>query len=157
MQAIVTAAALEELQGMLAQELKERRVNPVFVPIINQYLDGIDIEEIARSYGLQPLEVSLVLERNEVKNYINQAIQSVGYLNRLKRVRLINKVIDKAIQDAEEYDAPYSRKDLLDWIKLLQEETKVGQQNMPRTAIQVNQTGKSNMLNLMQDLLEESE
>ena len=148
--------ALEEMRGILQKELQERQINPLFIPIVNQYLDNVDIEDIARNEGLNVLEVSLLLEKPEIKTYINQCIQQVGYLNRKRRIDLINKVIDQKIEEAEEYDTALSKKDLLEWLKLLEDTAKNIQAQKPKTAVQVNQHGPNNTVQLIEDLLNDS-
>jgi hypothetical protein len=148
--------ALVEIKSTLTKELQERRINPLFIPIVNAYLGNEAIPEIAIATGLNVFEVSLILDKPEIKNYINQMVLSYGYLNKLKRVELITKVIDKIIADADEYDTPMTKKDLLDWLKLLQGEVALAFQGAPKTAVQVNTKIENNMLNLMQELMVES-
>lgn len=146
-------AALQELRKNLQQELKERRIDPVMLPIVNQYLAGKSVEDIAADNELEPFEVALILDKPEIRRYCDHVIQSAGYMNKLRRVALINDVIDQKVQEAMEYNSPLSNKDLLDWIKILQEETKIIENKGPKTAVQVNQSGKTNIVQLMEDLL----
>lgn len=147
--------ALAEVKETLKKELEERKINPLFIPIVNAHLANVDIPEIAKATGLSVMEISLVLDKPEIKNYINQMVLSYGYLNRIKRLDLITKVIDKMIEDAEEYDTPLTRKDLLDWLKLLQGEADIALKGAPKTAVNVNTKIENNMVNLMQEMLTE--
>ena len=90
-----------------------------------------------------------MIEKKEVKSYIDSVFATQGYLNRIKRVALINRVIDQKIEEAMETGI-YSKKDLLDWMKHLQEvETGLKPKNNgPAVAIQVNNYDK-----LMKDLM----
>ena len=90
-----------------------------------------------------------MIEKKEVKSYIDSVFATQGYLNRIKRVALINRVIDQKIEEAMETGI-YSKKDLLDWMKHLQEvETGLKPKNTgPAVAIQVNNYDK-----LMKDLM----
>jgi hypothetical protein len=145
-------AALAQVKHILTTELQERQINPIFVPVVNDYLAGRDIGDIAAAHGLDVMEVSLILEKPEIQNYCTQTIMSMGYLGRLKRVDLINKVVAKIVEDAEENEAPYSNKDLLDWVKVLQKEWEINKSKAPAPTVQVNQ--QNNTVNLIQELMD---
>ena len=108
-----------------------------------------DIEKLSEEYGITEDRVTSVIEKKEVKSYIDSVFATQGYLNRIKRVALINRVIDQKIEEAMETGI-YSKKDLLDWMKHLQEvETGLKPKNTgPAVAIQVNNYDK-----LMKDLM----
>jgi hypothetical protein len=73
-----------------------------------------------------------------------------GFLNRGKRIALINAVIEQKLQEALETGI-YSKKDLLDWMKHLSEveATLKPAAKGPAVAVQIN-----NYDRLMRDLLE---
>ena len=74
---------------------------------------------------------------------------SQGYLNRAKRLAVINKVIDEKLQEAFE-SGVYTKKDLLDWMKLLNDmETNARPKREVGVAVQIN----NNYDSLMKDLL----
>jgi hypothetical protein len=62
---------------------------------------------------------------------------------------IINKVIDEKLMEAAE-TGMYSKKDLFDWIKLLNDMDRDNRPKGPSTAVQVNNT--NNYTTLMQDL-----
>jgi hypothetical protein len=72
-----------------------------------------------------------------------------GYLHRSRRLSIINKVIDEKLQEAAD-TGMYSKKDLFDWIKLLNDMDRDARPKQPTTAVQVNNT--TNYTTLMQDL-----
>ena len=146
--------ALEEVRNILATELQERKINPVIIPIINAHLENKSISQIGAQFGLNALEVTLILEKAEVRNYINQFLLGYGFLNRLKRVDLIDQVINKKIAEAEEYDAPYSTKDLLDWVKLLQKEVEIIGANKSQPSVVVNNQINNNIADMVSELLD---
>ena len=90
-----------------------------------------------------------MIEKKEVKSYIDSVFATQGYLNRIKRINLINRVIDQKIEEAMETGI-YSKKDLLEWLKHLQEVVTglKPKNNGPAVAIQVNNYDK-----LMKDLM----
>ena len=135
----------------LNKTLEAPALDPVVLALANDYLSGQSVEEIATNYGISEDRVTAVIEKKEVKNYIDSVFATQGYLNRIKRINLINQVIDQKIQEAVETGI-YSKKDLLDWMKHLQEvETslKPKQSQGPAVAVQINNYDK-----LMKDLME---
>ena len=118
--------------------------------LANDYLSGKAIDELADEYGITEDRVTAVIEKKEVKNYIDSVFATQGYLNRIKRINLINSVIDQKIQEAVETGI-YSKKDLLDWMKHLQEvEASLKPKTQgPQVAVQINNYDK-----LMRDLME---
>jgi hypothetical protein len=133
-----------------AAELEAPALDPQYLLIANEYLAGKSIDTISSTYNLSPDRVAAICERSDTKRYIDTVIMTQGYLHRARRLRLINKVIDKKLEEAEETDI-YSKKDLLDWIKLLNDIDKQQAPKVATTAVQVNQT--NNYTTLMQDLL----
>ena len=135
----------------LNKTLEAPALEPVVLALANDYLSGQSVEEIATTYGISEDRVTAVIEKKEVKNYIDSVFATQGYLNRIKRINLINQVIDQKIQEAVETGI-YSKKDLLDWMKHLQEvETslKPKQSQGPAVAVQINNYDK-----LMKDLMD---
>jgi len=134
----------------LNRTLEAPALDPVVLAIANDYLSGKSIETIADEYGITADRVTAVVEKREVKTYIDNVFATQGYLNRARRIALINQVIDQKVQDAIETGI-YSKKDLLDWMKHLAEveATLKPQAKGPAVAVQIN-----NYDRLMKDLLE---
>src|SRR6056300_99241 len=134
----------------LNRSLEAPPLDPVMLALANDYLSGKAIDELADEYGISEDRVTSVIEKKEFKNYIDSVFATQGYLNRIKRINLINSVIDQKIQEAVETGI-YSKKDLLDWMKHLQEvETALKpKQQGPAVAVQINNYDK-----LMRDLME---
>ena len=133
----------------LNKTLETPPLDPVVLAIANDYLAGHGISKLSEEYGITEDRVTSVIEKKEVKSYIDSVFATQGYLNRIKRVALINRVIHQKIEEAMETGI-YSKKDLLDWMKHLQEvETGLKPKNTgPAVAIQVNNYDK-----LMKDLM----
>lgn len=134
----------------LNKTLETPALDPVVLAIANDYLSGKTIEQIADEYSVSSDRVTSVLEKREVKQYVDGVYATQGYLNRVKRMAIINKVIDEKLNEAMETGV-YTKKDLLDWMKHLSElEQQVKpKEKGPAVAIQVNNYDK-----LMKDLLE---
>jgi hypothetical protein len=131
------------------RSLETPALDPVFLSIANDFLSGKSVSGIADDYGLPADRITAVLEKKEVKSYVDTVYATQGYLNRVKRIDLINRVIEQKMEDALETGV-LSKKDLLDWLKLLNDmETAVKpKQTGPAVAIQVNNYEK-----LMKDLI----
>jgi len=134
----------------LNRTLQAPPLDPVILALANDYLSGATIEQIAADYSISTDRVTTVLDKKEVKHYIDSVFATQGYLNRVKRIAIINRVIDQKIADALETGI-YSKKDLLDWMKHLAEiEDKLKPtEKGPAVAVQINNYDK-----LMRDLLE---
>ena len=134
----------------LNRSLEAPPLDPVVLALANDYLSGKGVVEIADEYGISEDRVTSVIEKKEVKNYIDSVFATQGYLNRIKRINLINQVIDQKIQEAVETGI-YSKKDLLDWMKHLQEVEKdlKPKTQGPAVAVQINNYDK-----LMRDLMD---
>lgn len=138
-------------RDIINRTLEAPEIDPVILGIANEYIKGQSHQEIADSFGISQDRVAQVLERREVKQYVDQVYLSQGYLNRFKRLELINQVIQKKVEDAV-LGEDLTKKDLLEWLRLLQDMDKSArpQQKGPTVAVQVN-----NYDSLMRDLMEQ--
>jgi hypothetical protein len=101
--------------------------------------------------GLSNDQVTAIAERGEIKRYVDSVYMSQGYLNRVRRMQVINRVIDEKMAEAAETGV-FSKRDLLDWLKLLNDMDRDSRPKAPTTAVQVNNQ-TNNYSSLMQDLL----
>ncbi len=138
----------------LNASLEAPELDPQHLLIANELLAGKSIPQIAETYNLSADRVTAIVDRSDTKRYVDAVIMSQGYLHRARRLNLINKVIDEKLMEAAETGV-YSKKDLLDWIKLLNDMDKETKPKTPQTAVQVNNT--SNYNTLMQDLFKQGE
>jgi hypothetical protein len=135
----------------LNRTLDAPALDPVLLAIANLYLEGRSIEDIAEQFSISTDRVTTTLDKREVKAYIDGVFATHGYLNRIKRMKIINAVIDQKMADALETGI-YTKKDLLDWMKHLHElETATKpKETGPRVAVQINNYDK-----LMKDLFDD--
>ena len=133
----------------LNKTLESPPLDPGMLAIANDYLSGRSVETIAEEYDLPQDRITSVIEQREVKAYIDSVFATQGYLNRVKRINLINRVIDQKLEEAVETGI-YSKRDLLDWMKHLQEieESAKPKKTGPAVAVQINNYDK-----LMKDLM----
>ena len=133
----------------LNSSLDAPELDPQHLLVANELLSGKTIPQIADTYGMSADRVTAIVERSDTKRYVDTVIMNQGYLHRSRRLNIINKVIDEKLQEAAD-TVMYSKKDLFDWIKLLNDMDRDSRPKQPTTAVQVNNT--TNYTSLMQDL-----
>lgn len=138
----------------LNASLDAPELDPQHLLVANELLTGKNVYQIAEEFGMSPDRVSAICERAETKRYVDSVLMSQGYLNRSRRLQLINRVIDQKLEEALD-TGMYSKRDLLDWIKLLNEMDRDNKPKGPTTAVQINQN--NNYTNLLQDLFGEEQ
>jgi hypothetical protein len=129
--------------------LEAPALDPVVLALANDYLAGSSVEQLAEMYSLTEDRVQALLDKRECKSYIDGVYASQGYLSRIKRLAVINRVIDNKLEEALE-TGQFSKKDLLDWMKLLHEmeQSVKPKERGPAVAVQINNYDK-----LMKDLI----
>lgn len=137
-------------RDVINKTLEAPELDPVILGIANEHIQGRNHQEIADSFSISQDRVAQVLERREVKQYVDQVYLSQGYLNRFKRLELVNQVIQQKVEEAM-VGGELTKKDLLEWLRLLQDMDKTArpQQRGPTVAVQVN-----NYDSLMRDLMD---
>jgi hypothetical protein len=113
-----------------------------YINLIQDYLSGISLTEIATKHNLPIEEVSEILNSKEVSNFITTYLKNYSFLNPLKRVNILEQLIQNKIQDGIS-----TKKDLLDIIKLLQDEYKLIDKTQEIT--------NNNYINIVKDILEQ--
>ncbi len=146
-----TVTVMGPSDAALTDSLDAPALDPIMLSIANESLAGKDIQTIAEEFDMLPDIVSQVLNKKEVESYINTVYLSQGYINRNRRMQLINTVIEAKWEEAMETQM-YSKKDILDWVKVLNDMEGAARPKTaaaPAVAIQVN----NNYSELMKDLL----
>jgi hypothetical protein len=139
----------------LNASIEAPELDPKFLVIANELLSGKSIPQIAEEYSLTNDQVTSVVERSEVKRYIDSVYMSQGYLHRSRRLKIINEVIDEKLAEARETGV-FSKRDLLEWLKLLNDMERDSRPKQPTTAVQVNNQ-TNNYSTLMQDLFDKGD
>ena len=139
----------------LNASMEAPEVDPKFLVLANELLSGKSIPQIAEEYSLTNDQVTSVVERTEVKRYIDSVYMSQGYLHRSRRLKIINEVIDEKLAEARETGV-FSKRDLLEWLKLLNDMERDSRPKQPTTAVQVNNQ-TNNYSTLMQDLFDKGD
>ena len=133
----------------LLEQLEAPELDPIVLSVANEYLSGKGIDEIALDNNVSPDAISVILDKKEVKSYIDNIYLSQGFMSRFKRAKLINDIIEEKIREAAE-TGQLTKKDIYDYLKLLNEmEKEARPKEKTQVAIQVN----NNYETLMQDLM----
>ena len=125
---------------------------PEDAEIANTYLETMDMQETAKILKISLHKVSEYLSKPAVSKYITEVFMNTGYRNRLKIGELLDRLIDKKLEEMQESDLG-SSKDILDIIALVAkirkeelelsiklEEAKNGGRVKRQTNIQINNT-----------------
>lgn len=130
-------------------------LSPESLDIANAYLEYGSARETAEQLMIPEYEIIQLLERKDVKDYINGIYLDRGYRNRQKLGQVLDKMIDSKLEDALE-SGMYTSKDLLDLLqfshKIRMDELKA-EQNNAGTTVNVANFGGGNYGQLMEKLL----
>jgi len=136
-------------------------ISPEGLELANAYLSFGSLKEAASSLAISPDKAAEILDRREVRSYIDQVYLDLGYRNRFRLGSLLDEIIEKKFEEAQESDM-YTSKDLVDLIqlahKMRMDELKAQQQQTTiknQTNVQINETpfGQGNYGKLMTKLL----
>lgn len=146
---------------------KELIISPEGLELANAYLEFGSIKEASAALHIPLDKASQMLEKAEVKRYLDNVYLDLGYRNRNKLGALLDEIIDSKLEEARESEV-YSSKDLLDIIKVAHkmrmdeieaaakhDTTNIKQQ----TNVQINESpfGQGNYGKLMEKLLNDGE
>ena len=113
------------------------RISPESIEIANAYLETGDITAVSAVLNVPRDVVSEYLNKREVKKYIDSVYLDTGYRNRSKLAEVMDTLIDKKLEEAEETEM-YSNKDLADLLqmahKMRMDELKAQAEAEPRQA-----------------------
>lgn len=131
---------VDSVDKALVSSLEAPSLDPIVLSVANEYLSGESIPDIAANYNVTPDVVSQVLDKKDVKSYIDNIYLNQGFMNRFKRAELINKVIFQKLEEAMETGGAFSKKDLYDWVNMVNtmERDAKPKETGPRVAVQVN-------------------
>ena len=113
-----------------------------YISLVQDYLSGISLTEIAEKHNTSPEEVSNIINSKEVSNFITAYLKNYSLLNPLKRVHILEKLIENKLQEGYT-----TKKDITDIIKLLQDEYKMLDKAQESTT--------NNYINIVKDILAE--
>lgn len=88
-------------------------LSPEYIDIANAYLTYGSAKDTAEQLQIAEYEIIKIIERADVKAYINGIYLDRGYRNRNKLGEILDRVIDSKLEEALD-SGIYSSKDLLD-------------------------------------------
>lgn len=141
-------------------------MSPEHIEVANAYIQLGDKKTVAENLNIRLSDVSEILEKREVKKYVDSVFFDAGYRNRDKFFSLLDNIIEKKIEEAEEADF-WSKKDLMEILTMVHK-MKMDEQKLSRddrkdapsvqTNIQINDGfGEGNYGKLMSALLKPKE
>lgn len=125
--------------------------NPIaHSPLINLYIEGVTIEDLAQQFSLPVSMVLEVLDLPESKRLQTAIIANVGYNSAARRALLIERMIDKKLEE-NDHEA-LSNKDLSSLLRLALDNAKAEKEVAPKT--QVNVDNSTNYNKLLQEIID---
>lgn len=148
---------------------KELQISPEGLELANKYLQCNSVAEAAAALCITEEKATTLLNKPEVKRYVDSIYLDLGYRNKFKLGALLDEIIESKLEEARESEM-YSSKDLLEIVKLAHnmrmDELKMEAQNNTtniknQTNVQVNDNsqnafGQGNYGKLMEKLLNEN-
>jgi len=145
-------------------------ISPEGLEIANAYLQFSNISAVSEYMGVAEDKISEILNKREVKKYIDTVYLDTGYRNRNNIASVMDQMIASKLEEAEETGI-YSKKDLADLMqmahKMRMEELKaqaeiekVSTSIKNQTNVQINESvpfGQGNYGKLMEKLLNNGE
>lgn len=147
----------------------ELTISPEGLELANAYLEaGGDVRKAAEVIQVSESKAVDLINKAEVKRYIDQVYLDLGYRNRFKIAQVLDEMIDSKLEEARESEL-YSSKDLMQIMKLAHQirmdEAKLSQQAQEthiknQTNVQINDNstfGSGNYGKLMDKLLSQND
>lgn len=100
----------------LADPAAEVRISPEALEVATTYLECSDRKITADIIGIDIEKVDNILNKPEVKRFVDNVFLDQGYLNRHKLQQTMTTLIDKKLEELEEAEIG-SSKDILDLIQ----------------------------------------
>ena len=128
-------------------------VAPEFFTVATEYVKHLDIAKTARKLELPVTTITEVLNKKEVKRYIDAIFLEQGFMQRNKLNDVLTKIIDLKLEEMKDSEMG-SNKDILDILRfahtMQMDHAKMNQEDQPgvQTNIQ-NNFGGENYSNLL--------
>lgn len=105
------------MQAVVETQLSEFKISPEIFEVATCYVKTLDIKETAKELGLTLDQVTGVLDKREVKKYIDHIFLEQGYMHRHKLNDVMTRLIDQKLEDMQETGLG-SDKDIIDILTL---------------------------------------
>ena len=93
------------------------KMSPEGLEIANSYLEHGSIPAVASKLRVSQHEVTDILNKREIKQYIDTVFLDTGYRNRFKLSETLDMLIEKKLEEAEETQI-YTSKDMADLVQM---------------------------------------
>jgi len=93
------------------------KMSPEGLEIANSYLEHGSIPAVASKLRVSQSEVTEILNKREIKQYIDTVFLDTGYRNRFKLSETLDMLIEKKLEEAEETQI-YTSKDMADLVQM---------------------------------------
>ena len=93
------------------------KMSPEGLEIANSYLEHGSIPAVASKLRVSQHEVTDILNKREIKQYIDTVYLDTGYRNRFKLSETLDMLIEKKLEESEETQI-YTNKDMADLIQM---------------------------------------
>ena len=93
------------------------KMSPEGLEIANAYLEKGSIPAVCTKLGVSENEVSEILNKREIKQYIDTVFLDTGYRNRFKISETLDMLIEKKLEESEETEI-YTNKDMADLLQM---------------------------------------
>jgi len=93
------------------------KMSPEGLEIANAYLEKGTIPAVCAKLGVTENEVTEVLNKREIKQYIDTVFLDTGYRNRFKITETLDMLIEKKLEESEETEI-YTNKDMADLLQM---------------------------------------
>ena len=93
------------------------KMSPEGLEIANAYLEKGSIPAVCSKLGVSENEVSEILNKREIKQYIDTVFLDTGYRNRFKISETMDMLIEKKLEESEETEI-YTNKDMADFLQM---------------------------------------
>lgn len=101
---------------MTDNPLTNYNVDPEFFEVATEYVKHLDINKTALALNLPAITITEVLNKKEVKRFIDAIFLQQGFMQRNKLNDVLTKIIDKKLEELEENEMG-SNKDILEILK----------------------------------------
>jgi len=92
-------------------------ISPEALEIANQYLQCQNVQKTALELGVTPDQVTEILDRREVRSYIDSVFNDFGFNNKFRVREVMDTIIQKKLQELDEAEIG-SSKDIADLLAL---------------------------------------
>ena len=93
------------------------KMSPEGLDIANSYLEHGSITAVASKLRVSQNEVTEILNKREIKQYLDTVFLDTGYRNRFKLSETLDMLIEKKLEESEETQI-YTNKDMADLLQM---------------------------------------